>query len=227
MTTETIRSRLRGGWATAGSILALLAWAVFAAPAAFAASARHANLVDLMAGAEAIVVGEIRNVSDGFDANGLPYTEVTLRVADQIKGRKTSDEADTFTFRQFGLLAPRTMPDGRINMNVTPNGWSEYAVGEEVALFLSEPARLTGLRTTVGLQQGKVSVRNNRIRLAAENAGLFKDVAFAGGVLNGAEAELVTRGRNRQELDAQAFVKLVRKAEKENWIGTGRMKNEG
>jgi len=227
MKTETIRSRLRGGWATAGFALVLLACTAVAAPTAFAASARHANLVDLMAGAEAIVVGEVRSVSDGFDANGLPYTEVTLRVADQIRGRKTSDEADTFTFRQFGLLAPRTMPDGRINMNVTPNGWSEYAVGEEVALFLSEPARLTGLRTTVGLQQGKVSVRNNRVRLAAENAGLFKDMAFAGGVLNGAEAELVARGRSRQELDAQAFIELVRKAEKENWIGTGRMKHEG
>ncbi len=226
MTHPTTRTRRRFRAAGTGMLLALaVQWLAFS-PAALAASAKHANLVDLMTHAEAIVVGDIESVTDGFGPQGLPYTEVTLRVADQIRGRKTGEDVERFTFRQFGLLEPRTMADGRVNMNVTPSGWSQYAIGEEVTLFLSEPARLTGLRTTVGLKQGKVNVRNNRVRLAADNAGLFKGVEFKSGTLNAAETDLVARGKGRQELDAQAFLKLVRKADRENWIGTGRMKHE-
>ena len=193
---------------------------------AFAASVKHTNLVDLMTHAESIVVGQIDQVEDGFDANGVPYTEVTLKLAEQIRGSKSAGDGETYTFRQFGLLKPRTMSDGRVNMNLSPEGWSKYGIGEEVTLFLYSPARLTGLRTTVGLQQGKIKIHNNKIKLEGKNAGLFENVSISSNVLNKTEQDLFAKGKSKKDLDAQEFIKLIRRAEKENWIAKGSMKHE-
>ena len=193
---------------------------------AFAGSVKHTNLVDLMTHADSIVVGQVEQIEDGFDANGVPYTKVTLKLAEQIRGSKSAGDGETYTFRQFGLLKPRTMPDGRVNMNITPEGWSKYGIGEEVTLFLYSPARLTGLRTTVGLQQGKVKILNNKIKLEGKNAGLFENVSISNSVLNKAEQDLFAKGKAKKDLNAREFIKLIRRAEKENWIANGSMKHE-
>lgn len=208
------------------SWLAALTVLLTGAQAAQAATVGHNNLADLMQHSEAIVIGQVKDLRDGFDSNGVPYTEVTLELAERIRGKRSGEE-NTFTFRQFGLLEPRTMADGRVNVNLTPDGWSQYGLGEEVVLFLSHPARLTGLRTTVGLQQGKVPVRNGRIRLQGNNAGLFQELKFSGGLLGTEERQLLEEAEAMGEVSAREFIKLLRRADRENWVNNGRMKHEG
>ena len=114
-------------------------------------SRREVNVVDLIANSELILRGTVVNLTDGIDNRGIPYTEVTLHVADAIRGQVSGD----YTFRQFGLLKPRDMGNGTTNLMVTPAGWATYTKGEETILFLNKHAAWTGLQTTVGLGQGK------------------------------------------------------------------------
>lgn len=98
----------------------LLALALLFIPlVATATSMRPQNVVDLVELSERIIVGNVVDLRDGFDAQGVPYTEITLRVTDSIRGANGS----TYTFRQFGLLEPRTLPDGRMSLAVSPDGW--------------------------------------------------------------------------------------------------------
>ena len=61
---------------------------------------RETNIVELVGKSELILRGTVKSVSDGIDARGLPYTEVTLHVDEAIRGPVGSE----YTFRQFGLL---------------------------------------------------------------------------------------------------------------------------
>ena len=65
--------------------LVFLGAAILAAPSE-ATSVRQMNVVDLLEHSATIVAGNVEKVSDGFDANGVPYTEVTLKVTDPIRG---------------------------------------------------------------------------------------------------------------------------------------------
>ncbi len=69
-----------------------LGWAAFAAALAsapsHATSVRQMSIVDLLDHSQSIVAGRVEKVSDGFDAKGVPYTEVTLKVTDTIRGAK-------------------------------------------------------------------------------------------------------------------------------------------
>src|SRR5271169_1521613 len=134
--------------------LAFLAMLFAATIANATTSRREVNVVDLVANSELILRGTVSNVTDGIDERGIPYTEVTLHVADAIRGQVGGD----YTFRQFGLLKPRDMGNGKVNLMVTPAGWSTYAKGEEAILFLNKKAAWTGLQTTLGLAQGKFKV---------------------------------------------------------------------
>jgi hypothetical protein len=107
---------------------------------------KEATIVDLLK-SELILRGRIAKVTDGVDNRGIPYTEVTLQVAEAIKGQAKG----SYTFRQFGLLKPRSMGDGHVNLMVTPAASATYAQGEETILFLNKPAAWTGLQTTTGL----------------------------------------------------------------------------
>src|SRR4029453_19050715 len=82
-----------------------------------ATSVQQMSVVDLLDHSQDIVAGRVVKVSDGFDAKGVPYTEVTLKVMDMIRGTKT----ETYTFRQFGLDKPRAMPDGRVYLGGRPS----------------------------------------------------------------------------------------------------------
>lgn len=118
------------------------------------AQQRQSNLIELLSKSESILRGTVKTVTDGIDAQGLPYTEVTRHVAEAIRG----DVGTEYTFRQFGLLKPRSMGNGMVNLMVTPAGWTTYTQGEETILFLNRHARYTGLQTTVGLSHGKFTV---------------------------------------------------------------------
>jgi hypothetical protein len=90
-----------------------------------ATTVKPMNIVDLIDRSETIVAGRVDQVTDGFTATGLPYTEVTVHVLDRFRGASGS----TYTFRQFGLSAPRTLPNGKVYLG-RPEGWPTWKTGE-------------------------------------------------------------------------------------------------
>jgi hypothetical protein len=181
---------------------------------------RDTTIVDLVGKSELILRGTVKSVSDGIDARGFPYTEVTLHVAEAIRG----DVGTEYTFRQFGLLKPRSMGNGMVNLMVTPSGWTTYSQGEEAILFLNRHAKYTGLQTTVGLGRGKFKVSASGASNDANNSGLFNHVKVEPNLLAGADRRMMSA--NRGAVDTKAFVSLVRKAVNGRWVEQGSMRNE-
>jgi hypothetical protein len=181
---------------------------------------RESNIVELVGKAELILRGSVKSVTDGIDPQGLPYTEVTLRVAEAIRGEVGTE----YTFRQFGLLKPRSMGNGMVNLMVTPAGWTTYAQGEEAILFLNRHAKYTGLQTTVGLGRGKFKVSMAGASNDANNSGLFARVKVDPQLLVGSDRRVMST--NKGAVDTKAFVSLVRKAVKGRWVESGSMRNE-
>ena len=185
-----------------------------------ATSVRPMNVVDLLANSTTIVVGQVDKVTDGFDANGVPYTEVTLKVLDPIRGAQGRQH----TFRQFGLSAPRESSDGRIYLGGRPDGWPTWNEGEVAMVFLYPKARVTGLQTTVGLGYGKLSVGNGLALNGYDNTGLFQDVKVSPGLLNKEEARLLKSGKG--PVDAGALQSMLHRAVKEKWVEQGRIRSD-
>ena len=207
--------RLRG-WIRGSLTVLLVALGI---QATNAATVKSQNLVDLIQHSDQIIVGTVVTVIDGFDQNNVPYTEVTLRVSESIRG----EEAETVSFRQFGLTAPREI-DGRTYLGVTPDGWPTWSEQERVMLFLHRPAHLTGLQTTVGLGQGKLQLHSGRLSNAAGNVGLFQNLKIeARGLSSAQRAMLETDG---EAIDAKPFISLVRRAVQESWVEQGVLHHE-
>lgn len=150
-------------------VLIALIWSSIPAQAT---TVRPMNIVDMVNHSETIMAGRVESVVDGFNASGMPYTEVTIRVIERFRGANDS----TFTFRQFGLSAPRTLPNGKVYLGGRPEGWPTWNVGEVSLLFLSQKARVTGFQTTVGLGYGKLGMGNGVAVNAYDNVGLFSNV---------------------------------------------------
>jgi hypothetical protein len=150
------------------TLLALL-WASIPA---HATTVRPMNIVDLVNHSETIMAGRVESVVDGFTASGMPYTEVTIHVIERFRGAN----GGTFTFRQFGLSAPRTLPNGKVYLGGRPEGWPTWNVGEVSLMFLYQKARVTGFQTTVGLGYGKLGMGNGVAVNAYDNVGLFSNV---------------------------------------------------
>lgn len=185
---------------------------------AFAKSIKKQNLVELLTHTDSILVGTVTNKSDGFH-NGLPYTEIEVAVGQSIKGAHDK----TYTFRQFGLIEPKTMADGRVNLMVTPAGWPTYVKGEQVMLFLHKPASETGFQTTAGLTQGKFTIRGSRIANGIDNEALFDNVKITG-PLDAAQQNLIEQKSGAYA--AEAFLSLVRQAVEQDWIENGVLSHE-
>lgn len=151
-------------------LAALLALLYVAMPIQ-ATTVRPMNVVDLIDHSETIVAGRVEKVTDGFATNGMPYTEVTIRVIDRFRGAT----GPNYTFRQFGLTKPRTLPSGKVYLGGRPEGWPNWRVGEVSLLFLYPRARVTGFQTTVGLGYGKLGMGNGIAVNAFDNAGLFSN----------------------------------------------------
>ena len=198
--------------------------AVIVAPLLCAAPAQAAklkpqNLTRLIADSDQIVAGKVTRVTDGVSPGGLPYTEITIAVADSAKGELRGGKS--FTFRQFGLLEPRKLPSGKTLIAVTPEGFPRWAVGEQVIAFMHKPASRTGLQTTAGLAQGKLTVLNGRIANEFNNRGLFDDVQISDDLLTDKERAML---KSQGPVDVATFVGLVGRAVNENWIGKGDMR---
>jgi hypothetical protein len=181
---------------------------------------RQLDIVDLLQQSELIVRGRVKTVTDGIDARGIPFTEVTLVVAESLKGQAGGE----YTFRQFGLVAPRRMGDGRVNLMVTPSAWATYTKGEESIFFLRKAAGWTGLRTTAGLAQGKFKVTVAGAANSVDNAGLFDRVAIDPGLLGDGEKRVMATTRGA--VNAKSFTSLVKQAVEGKWVENGRMRHE-
>lgn len=199
-------------------VLVALALAALFAGSVQAKSIKKQNFVEIMSHADSIVIGTVAGKTDGFH-RGLPYTEIELDVGQSIKG----DHGSRYTFRQFGLIEPKPMGDGRVNLMVTPAGWPTYAVGEQVLLFLHKPASATGFQTTAGLTQGKFTMRGSRIANGVNNESLFDGVRI-NQALSPTHEDLVNQPGGAYA--AEDFFSLVRTAVEENWIENGVMTHE-
>jgi hypothetical protein len=200
--------------------LAALCLALVSGSAFATMQQRESNIVELVGKSDLILRGTVKSIADGIDASGFPYTQVTFHVAEAIRG----DVGAEYTFRQFGLLKPRSMGNGLVNLMVTPAGWTTYAPGEEAILFLNRPAKFTGLQTTVGLAHGKFKVSAAGASNDTNNSGLFAHVRVEPNLLVGADRDLMRT--NKRPVNTKAFVSLVRKAVKGRWIEQGSMRNE-
>jgi hypothetical protein len=181
-----------------------------------ATSMRHQNLVDLIDLSELILTGKILSVTDGFQ-QGVPYTEVTVSVDEAIRGTA----AHQYTFRQFGLMAPRDLGDGRTYVGVTPDGLPRFAAGDDVLLFLYKKGSLTGFRTTVGLYQGTFKKEGNLYQNGIANEGLMRGISVKPSLLTPAEQKLLKEKQG--PVQADVLLGLVRKAVQERWVETGRL----
>jgi hypothetical protein len=170
------------------------------------------NLVDLLREAQAIVIGTVTSVTDGIDNIGLPYTEVTLRVEETLRGTPST----TLTFRQIGLQAPRLTADGTKLMLPAPEGIPRYAAGEHVLLFLGAPASMTGLRSTVGLGYGKFLVGGGQAINDLGNGGVFQNVSLATGIASRNDNRILKTTLGAVNPDD--FLTLVRKAIQNDWV---------
>lgn len=196
---------------TTGALLLL-------ASAAGAMKLRPQNLTQLIGQSESILAGTVKSVSDGIDADGIPYTEVTIAVGSSAKGQ-VADQTE-YTFRQFGLLAPRAMENGNRLLAVAPEGFARWREGESVVAFLYQPASRTGLQTTAGMAQGKLNMINGALVNDFDNAGLFDGVEIDAELNPDEQAMLTTSGA----VDAETFMGLVQRAVAENWIENGEMR---
>lgn len=200
-------------------VLLAAAALVFVTPFAHAMKIKQQNLTQLISASESIIHGTVKSVTDGIDDKGVPFTEVTIAVGSSAKGN-VDDGAD-YTFRQFGLLKPRAFPNGKTLVAVTPEGLPRWTEGETVVAFMYKPARMTGLRTTAGVAQGKFTQVNGTLINGFRNAGLFDSVYIDDTLLSDEHRSMM---REPGAVDAATFIDLVGKAVAGNWIETGGMK---
>jgi hypothetical protein len=204
-------------WACVCALLGVLLVTTFASATTFK---RETNLVDLLSQSELILHGTVKSVTDGIDDRGIPYTEVTLHVSEALRGQVSGD----YTFRQFGLLKPRAMSNGRVNLMVTPAGWATYSKGEETILFLHKHAAWTGLQTTVGLGQGKFKIAMATATNQGNNAGLFQHMNMNLALLGEKERRVLMTQSG--PVNVNAFVSLIKQAVQNQWVEKGSMRLE-
>ena len=193
--------------------------ALLGGPVAHAMKLKPQNLTQLLSDSQSIIAGKVTRVTDGIAPNGMPYTEITISVSDSAKGELRGGA--NYTFRQFGLLEPRKLPNGKTLIAVTPEGFPHWTVGEHVIAFMYKPASRTGLQTTAGLAQGKLNVLNGKLTNEFNNRGLFEGVKIQDGLLSDKERAMV---KSQGSVDAATFVGLVGRAVSGNWIQTGEMR---
>lgn len=206
--------RIGPAWACVGALLGLIMASTLASATTFQ---KEANIIDLINQSELILRGNVTSVKDGIDDRGIPYTEVKLHVTEAVRGQVNGD----YTFRQFGLLKPRDMGNGTVNLMVTPAGWATYTKGEETILFLRQHASWTGLQTTAGLGHGKFKVAMASATNQANNAGLFKNVVINPSLLGTREQRAMLTGKG--PVNVNAFMSLIRQAVQNQWVEKGAM----
>jgi hypothetical protein len=176
-----------------------------------ATSVKKMTIADLVNYGDKIIVGRVTAVTDGFDANHLPYTDVTVAIGESLKGSASG----AYTFRQLGLAAPRDMGDGRVFVGVSPDGFPRFTPGEDVLLFLFAKTSL-GFQSTAGLMQGKFTLKGHQLVNDIDNRGLFDNVTVDPSNLTPAEQKMIAT--NQGPLDKDLFTGFVKKAVQQGWF---------
>lgn len=200
------------------STIVAIAGLALAAGDARAMTLRETNLVDLIRQSDSIVFGQVTDVTDGLLDNGLPYTEVTVSVSEKLRG----EESGTITFRQFGLRTPRPTGDGRI-IPAAPEGMPRYEIGEEILLFMNPAAVMTGLRSPVGLGNGKFTFGPGIAENALGNRGIFENISVERGITNANDDRIL--GTTMGAVNDTDLKSLVRRAVSARWVETCLMWN--
>ena len=177
------------------------------------------NLTKMIRASDVIVMGEVAKVTDGVE-NGVPYTEVTLKVKGSLK--KALKEKSLYAFRQYGLLKPRKLADGRYLLPARIEGMPTWTVGEQVTTFLNKPSAHNGLTSPVGLAQGKLTMGADKVANSFRNQGLFQGVAVEGATLSADEKAMLAKPHGAAPTGV--FLGLVKRAVKEQWVEKGVMR---
>lgn len=175
-----------------------------------ATSVKKMTVANLIHYGDKIIAGRVTSVTDGFDAKNLPYTDVTVAVNESLKGNANGN----YTFRQFGLLAPRQV-GGRTYVGVSPDGFPRFAPGEDVVVFLYKKTPL-GFQSSAGLMQGKFTVSGHTMTNDVNNLGLFKGITVNQSQLTPAEKKMLAMESG--PLDTELFKGFVKKAVQQNWF---------
>jgi hypothetical protein len=184
-----------------------------------AAPVAHENLADLVAQSEVILFGTVDQVSDGVSDERVPFTEVTLDVTESFKGAASG----RYRFRQFGQQGQRGAKGGPDRLAFSPPGFPRWAQGERVLVFLPQPARHTGLRTTVGLSRGKLTEVQGQFESRGGIAGLFENLVVEADGLTPDQIDLLNGAA--QPVDSGVLLALLRRAVDENWVEHGIMRH--
>ena len=176
-----------------------------------ATTVKKMTIADLVNYGDKIIAGRVTAVTDGFDANNLPYTDVTISVQESLKGNVSG----SYTFRQFGLAAPRDLGNGRTYVGVSPDGFPRFKTGEDVLVFLFATTDL-GFQSTAGLMQGKFNIVGGELSNELNNLGLFHNVVVNSSQLTPAEQKMLDA--NEGPLDTNVFKGFVRKAVQQSWF---------
>ncbi|WP_338588788.1 hypothetical protein VXM60_11045 [Shewanella khirikhana] len=200
-------------------LMALLSALILLVPASHAAKLNPQNLKQLISESESILSGQVQSVTDGVTEQGLPYTQVTIKVNSAAKGKH--EKNSLYTFRQFGLTKPRTMANGKQMLAVAPEGFPRWNANETVIVFMHQAAKLTGLRTTAGMANGKFVIQGGKVSNEFHNRGIFDGIEFTQGLLSESENTML---KTSGAVSAADFMSLVGKAVSEQWISNGKMK---
>lgn len=200
-------------------LLALMSLCMLVTSPVYAAKLTPQNLKQLMMDSESIISGQVQAVTDGVTAEGLPFTEVSIKVHSAVKGNHGKNSI--YTFRQFGLTKPKKLSNGKQLLAVAPEGFPRWHPNETVVVFMHKAAKRTGLRTTAGMANGKFVVQQGKLVNEFNNVGLFKDLAIKQGLLTESENRMLT---SHGAINVADFMSLVGKAQSQQWIDKGDMK---
>lgn len=176
-----------------------------------ATSVKKMTVADLVIYGDKIIAGRVIAVTDGFDAQHLPYTDVTVAVQESIKGNVNG----YYTFRQFGLTQPRDMGNGLTYLGVSPDGFPRFKTGEDVVVFLFKKTA-AGFQSSAGLMQGKFTVSGHELSNDINNMGLFANVNVDPAMLSPAEQKMLAS--NEGPVDTELFKGFVKKAVQQAWF---------
>lgn len=117
-----------------------------------ATSVERFDLKEMTQRAEVVVHGRITSTECRVDARGAIVTDVKLEVVELFKSKDGEDKSQVkvFQFTVYGGIVG--------DRGSAISGAPSFPQGEEVLLFLSQ-ANDAGLRTAIGLAQGKYTIR--------------------------------------------------------------------
>lgn len=171
------------------------------------------DLLELYRRAGTIFHGRCLSKKEVLDGEPVPYTKYTFLVLEAVKGLKDAQgkTPKSITSRHAGVETALRRPDG-LESPPFRLGVPEYAVGEEVVLFLTEESSV-GLCAPVGLSQGKFRVTKKDggtfVKNRHGNRRLFEKLDRAS-FLGLEEGELEAARAAPDKIELGSFLKLLK-----------------